>query len=75
MTPRHAPQRVRDTGTVLDEYITEQQLADELKINLRTMKNWRISGYAPPVTKIGIRVYFARSDVMEWLRTRCREVA
>ena len=56
-----------DTGQLLDDYLTENQLANELGVTVRTLRNWRAVGDSPPVTRIGNRNYIARPDGREWL--------
>ncbi|HXF53400.1 MAG TPA: helix-turn-helix domain-containing protein [Hyphomicrobiaceae bacterium] len=65
-----------DTGsTILAGYMTEQELADELDVTRRTLMNWRARGEAPPMTRIGLRIYYARDDVRKWLRSQRVEAA
>jgi hypothetical protein len=49
--------------TLLDDYLLPAQLASELKITTKTLERWRVIGAAPPVTKIGRRIYYARESV------------
>jgi predicted DNA-binding transcriptional regulator AlpA len=44
------------------------EVCAELRISPSTLNRWMASGYAPRVTRIGPRVFFARSDVNSWLR-------
>jgi hypothetical protein len=64
-----------DTGNILQDYLAEQQLADELDVTLRTLRNWRARGEAPPITRIGLRIFYHRNDVRDWLRSRRIEAA
>ena len=66
---------IGDTGAILADYITEQQFADELNVTLRTLRTWRAAGEAPTVTRISMKVYYARDDIREWLRGRRVEAA
>jgi predicted site-specific integrase-resolvase len=58
------------TTTLLDDYLLPAQLASELKISTKTLERWRIVGAAPPVTRVGRRIYFARESVAKWLQAR-----
>ena len=37
-----------DTRGLLDDYLTEQQLADELDVTIRTLRNWRAAWCGQP---------------------------
>lgn len=52
---------------LLDEYLTKDEAADELDINVRTLNRWWAERRGPPRTKIGARVYYRRSAVRDWL--------
>jgi excisionase family DNA binding protein len=60
--------RKASSGTVLDDYLTREQLAEELGITTRTLGLWKARGEAPPATRVGARVYFHKDDVSAWLR-------
>ncbi len=55
-----------------DEYLTPEQLTQRYKkvVTLRTLANWRSTGDGPQYTKIGGRVLYAMSAVLEWESTR-----
>lgn len=57
---------------VLADHISEEELADELHVGLRTMRRWRAMRQSPPYVVIARRVYFRRGAVEEWLRNRER---
>jgi hypothetical protein len=54
-------------ATLLDDYLTIDQLAAELDIAVITLKRWAALKQGPPVTKIGRRVLYRRSSVQQWL--------
>jgi predicted DNA-binding transcriptional regulator AlpA len=56
--------------TVLDEYLRPAELAAELKVCEMTLKRWKALGTGPSPTKIGQRVYYSRSAVAAWLKSR-----
>ena len=66
--PPHNKALAGDTGGLLDGYLTEQQLADELDVTIRTLRNWRAVGETPRPTRIGKRLFFARDDCQAWLQ-------
>lgn len=43
------------------------------KITIRTLANWRSYGVSPPFTKIGGRILYPVSDVLEWEKKRTVE--
>ena len=53
-----------------DALLTEQELADWLKVGLRTVQRWRYDGTGPPVLWAGNRPRYRRGDVRDWLRRR-----
>jgi predicted DNA-binding transcriptional regulator AlpA len=54
-------------ATLLDDYLTIDQLATELDIAVITLKRWAALKQGPPVSKIGRRVVYRRSSVQQWL--------
>jgi predicted DNA-binding transcriptional regulator AlpA len=54
-------------ATLLDDYLTIDQLATELDIAVITLNRWAALKQGPPVTKIGRRVVYRRSSVQQWL--------
>lgn len=69
MSPEPNSDRNALTGAppVLSEYLTDQELAAELKISPRTLARWRRLREGPPIVKIGRRVAYRRTSVREWL--------
>jgi hypothetical protein len=55
------------TNTVLGEYMTEDQLAEEIGRGVRTLARWRQLGEGPPITKIGRQIYYRKTSVAAWL--------
>ena len=50
--------------------ITEREAAELLVVSVKTIRNWRLSGYGPPYCKVGRRlVRYRLSDVKAWLKT------
>jgi DNA-binding transcriptional MerR regulator len=57
---------------ILHEYTPPGELASELGVCVKTLERWRTLGHGPPVTKIGRRVYYRKSSVIDWLVSRER---
>ena len=64
-TDTGADEDVKDP--VLDDYLTDTELATELNVSPRTIARWRGMREGPPVTRVGRRVMYRRSSVRIWL--------
>ena len=53
--------------TLLSDYITREQLAEELKVTKRTLDKWAFLRSGPKKIKIGSRCYYHRQDVLAWM--------
>ncbi len=58
------------TPSLLGEYLTPETLATELNITTRTLDRWRVLNVGPPITKVGRKIYYARTTVAEWLKAQ-----
>jgi hypothetical protein len=45
------------------------------RISLKTLANWRSNGGGPAFTKVGSRVFYRLSDVLEWESRRTMKPA
>jgi len=52
---------------LLHDYMTTEELADELNVTPITIVRWRAEKKGPPVTWIGGRVFYRRASVQAWL--------
>jgi excisionase family DNA binding protein len=50
-----------------DKLLTQQQLADELRVSLRTLERWRQQGTGPAFIRVGRSPRYRRADVDAWL--------
>jgi len=55
---------------LLDEYLTDAELAKELGVTVRTVKGWRTQGAGPAVTRVGKRPMTSREAVRKWLEEK-----
>jgi hypothetical protein len=55
---------------MLDEFITEDELAVTLRRGKRTLRIWRQKREGPPFTTIGREVMYRKQAVTDWLRSR-----
>jgi predicted DNA-binding transcriptional regulator AlpA len=49
--------------------LTEREAADLLTLSVKTLWNWRLSGYGPPHLKVGRLVRYRQSDLKAWLKS------
>lgn len=52
---------------LLADFLTQDEVAAELKLCERTLDRWRRLGEGPPITKLGRRVLYRRSSLQAWL--------
>ena len=52
----------------VDEYLTEAEVAELLKVSVSTVRRWRTEGIGPPVLWAGGRPRYRRGDVDAWLQ-------
>ena len=70
-----ASDKRRARPTILDDYMTTEQLADELDVTPLTIRRWRAQKKGPRVTWIGRRLYYHRSSVAAWLAAQEEKAA
>ena len=56
--------------SVLAEYMSRDQLAEQLDRCARTLDRWHSLRIGPPRTIIGKRVLYRRQAVVDWLRAQ-----
>ena len=55
---------------MLDEWISRDDLAEQLALTTDTLARWATDGTGPPRIKVGRRVFYRESSVEKWLRGR-----
>ena len=55
-----------------EKLLTQQQLADELEVSLRTLERWRQQGTGPAFIRVGRSPRYRRSDIDAWLERQRR---
>ena len=53
---------------LLDDYLTDAELAEELHVSLRTIKRWRNARTGPPCIYVRKRPLTLRETARKWLR-------
>jgi excisionase family DNA binding protein len=56
--------------SVIGDYLSAEQLAQQLHISLRTLQRWTERGKGPSVTVVGRTVYYRRQAINDWLLSR-----
>lgn len=56
-----------NTSTPLPDLLTPEELADYLKISLRTIEGWRLSKKGPPHVPMGKHVRYRADHLAQWL--------
>lgn len=55
--------------SLLDDYLTRDQLAAELRVSARTIIRWQDQANGLPYTEMGGRILYRRKSVQEWLES------
>ena len=50
--------------------LTPQQAAYALGYSIHGIAQWRRRGVGPPYFKVGHRIYYKKTDIVEWLQRR-----
>lgn len=58
---------------IFNEYLTDQELADELNKTRRALAIWRQQRRGPAWAKIGSTVVYPRDEVIAWLRAQVQQ--
>jgi excisionase family DNA binding protein len=66
-TARENPAGQPPWGQMTEELLTQQQLADELQVSVRTLERWRQEGTGPAFVRVGRSPRYRRSDIDAWL--------
>ena len=64
-----------NSESLLVDFFTKEELAEELQRNPRTLDRWEVLGMGPPRTHVGRRVLYRRASVQKWLTAQEHAVA
>src|SRR3974377_1521406 len=67
-----ALEAIARAAKLLDEYMTEEELAAELDVDKRTLRRWHRTGIGPPRVTIARKLYYRRSGAADWIRSQER---
>ena len=55
-----------------DELMTAQEVADRVRVHVKTFRRWCLDGAGPVATMLGGVDRYAKSDVAAWLESKKR---
>lgn len=53
--------------TTTDPWLTIEEVAAELRLERRSLYDWRVRKVGPPAVKVGRRLLYRRSELERWL--------
>jgi hypothetical protein len=65
----------RTSPRLLEGYLSDAELCEQLDIIDRTARRWRQTGEGPPYVKIGVSVFYPVEDFHKWLKKRIQQAA
>jgi hypothetical protein len=72
-TPQAEPPQMQTE--ILKDYVSREQLADNIGKSTKTLIRWELDGRGPPVTRIGRDVLYYIPSVQKWLRSQEQNAA
>jgi excisionase family DNA binding protein len=51
-------------------FLTQNEVAELLRLPVRTVEDWRLTRNGPPWLKLGRHVRYERDDLLEWVKGR-----
>lgn len=66
-----------DTKPLLHNYMSQQEVAEELDVTVETLRRWRVQGAGPHWFRFGLgtRLMYNRQDVERWIQQQRDEKA
>jgi len=66
-----AKQPAQTIGAIVGEdFFSEDQLCKELGLTQRTLRRWHQLRVGPPRTRVGRRIFYRKTAVVQWLVNR-----
>ena len=69
MSLEHSPAREHSE---LQRFLTERETAELLRVSVRTLQRWRLTGEGPSFCAFGGRRLYARKQVFAWADAQLR---
>jgi excisionase family DNA binding protein len=51
-------------------FLTQSEVAELLRLPVRTVEDWRLTRNGPPWLKLGRHVRYEQDDLLEWVKGR-----
>ena len=64
--------RIETGVTETATYLTPAELAELLRVSVKTVSRWQLQDSSMPVVRLGRVVRFPRADLLRWLARRSR---
>jgi len=61
-----------DSDPGASRLMTQREVADELRVGLRTLARWRSIGFGPPFCQLWRGIRYQRREVEDWIASRER---
>ena len=59
-----------DSHATVPVFLTAREVADLLRLPLRTVEDWRLTHSGPPYVKVGRHIRYDRDELLAWIRER-----
>ncbi len=66
---------VQRKRALLDDYLTREEVAAELRVSVSTMQRYETERRGPPCFLLGKRTLYSRDGVKRWLQAKADEKA
>lgn len=53
---------------VVSDFLTAREAAEAIGVHVRTLKYWKATGYGPDHFYIGKRLFYRRTEIVDWLQ-------
>ncbi len=67
--------RMKESRAFMSDWLSREELAEELGIAPGTLAKWATERKGPPLVKIGRCVFYRRAAVRKWLAKRERKAS
>lgn len=58
-----------EQNSLLSGYLSQEELAREINVTVRTVQRWEAQRLGPPITRVGGRPMYRKESVREWLHS------
>lgn len=68
--PQTMKEQVSAAPSVLDDFLSREELSKQLKVTIRTLARWKWARKGPKCVVVGGRALYRKADVKTWLATQ-----